>query len=159
VAHPHVAFLGRIPKTQRFSDLARHPDNERIEGMLIFRVEASLLYFNADSVRQVVLNRIRTEGPVRLVVCDLSNSPYVDLTGARMLAKLSEDLAEHNAALRLAEIHAETRDLLRAEDLEAKVGRIDRFTSVADAVDRFETEKPYSNEAALPKEDRRNIAK
>ena len=28
-----------------------------------------------------------------------------------------------------------------AEDLEAKVGRIDRFTSVADVVDRFETNK------------------
>jgi MFS superfamily sulfate permease-like transporter len=75
---------------------------------------------------------------VRLVVCDLSNSPYVDLTGARMLAKLSEDLAERAAALRLAEIRAETRDLLRAEELEAKVGRIDRFTSVADVVQRFE---------------------
>jgi hypothetical protein len=52
---------------------------------------------------------------------------------------LSEDLAERGAVLRLAEIHAEARDLLRAEDLEAKVGRIDRFTSVADAVERFGT--------------------
>jgi sulfate permease, SulP family len=141
VAYPNVAFLGRIPDTRRFSDLARHPDNERIEGVLIFRIEASLLYFNADNVRQTVLNRIRTEGPVSLVVGDLSNSPYVDLTGARMLAKLSEDLAERGVVLRLAETHAEARDLLRAEDLEAKVGRIDRFTSVADVVDRFETNK------------------
>jgi sulfate permease, SulP family len=141
VAYPNVAFLGRIPDTRRFSDLARHPDNERIEGVLIFRIEASLLYFNADNVRQTVLNRIQTEGPVSLVVGDLSNSPYVDLTGARMLAKLSEDLAERGVVLRLAETHAEARDLLRAEDLEAKVGRIDRFTSVADVVDRFETNK------------------
>ena len=139
VAYPHVAFLGRIPNTQRFSDLARHPDNERIEGVLIFRVEASLLYFNADNVRQSILQRMRTEGPVRLVVGDLSNSSYVDLTAARMLAKLSEEVAEQGAVLRLAEIHAETRDLLRAEHLEEKVGRIDRFTSVADVVQRFGT--------------------
>src|SRR5262249_25591328 len=26
-SHPHVAFLGRIPGTSSFSDLARHPDN------------------------------------------------------------------------------------------------------------------------------------
>ncbi len=32
-------------------------------------------------------------------------------------------------------IPAETRDLLRTEGLEAKVGRIDRFTSVADVVE------------------------
>jgi sulfate permease, SulP family len=140
-AHPNVAFLGRIPKTQRFSDLARHSDNERIPGVLIFRVEASLMYFNADNVRQMILNRIRTEESVRLVIGDLSNSPYVDLSGARMLAKLSDDLAEWGATLRLTEIHAEARDLLRAENLEAKVGRIDRFTSVNDVVERFDADK------------------
>jgi SulP family sulfate permease len=70
-----------------------------------------------------------------------SNHPYIDLSGGRMLAKLSDDLAERGAILRLAETHAEVRDLLRAEDLEAKVGRIDRFTSVADAVEQFEAEK------------------
>jgi len=143
VAHPNVAFLGRIPSTQRFSDLARHPDNEPIPGVLIFRVEASLLYFNADNVRQSILDRLRNERAVRLVVGDLSNAPYIDLSGARMLATLSEDLAERGAVLRLAETHAEARDLLRAEDLEAKVGRIDRFTAVADVVDRFESGKPW----------------
>jgi MFS superfamily sulfate permease-like transporter len=137
-ARPHVAFLGRIPNTRRFSDLARHTDNERIPGVLIFRVEASLMYFNADNVRQMILDRIRTDGPIRLVIGDLSDSPYVDLSSARMLAKLSDDLAERDAVLRLVEIHAEARDLLRAEDLEAKVGRIDRFTSVADVVEGFE---------------------
>jgi hypothetical protein len=38
----------------------------------------------------------------------------------------------------LGQTHGEVRDLLRAEDLETKVGRIDRFTSVADAVEHFE---------------------
>ena len=42
---PHVAFLGRIPGTNRFSDLERHPDNQTIPGVLIFRVEAALLYY------------------------------------------------------------------------------------------------------------------
>ena len=43
VAHPHVAFLGRIPGTRRYSDLERHPDNEVLAGIVIFRVESSLL--------------------------------------------------------------------------------------------------------------------
>ena len=43
--------------------------------------------------------------------------------------------------MRLAELRAETRDLLRAENLEAKVGPIDRFTAVADVVERFEANK------------------
>src|SRR5262249_45643894 len=50
VARPHVAFLGRIPGTDRFSDVTRHPENEALPGVLAFRVEASLVYFNADHV-------------------------------------------------------------------------------------------------------------
>ena len=140
-ADPHVAFLGRIPNTRRFSDLARHPDNEEIEGVLIFRVESSLLYFNVENVQHAILERLRTgNGTVRFVVCDLSSSPYVDVAGARMLASLSDELVKRNVALRLAEALAEPRDLLRAEGLEAKVGRIDRYTSVADVVENFQKE-------------------
>jgi len=51
MARPHVAVLGRIPGTRRYSDLERHPDNERVPGLLIVRVEAPLLYFNANYVR------------------------------------------------------------------------------------------------------------
>lgn len=47
-AHPRVAILGRIPGTRRFSDIQRHPDNEVFPGVLILRVEGSLLYFNAE---------------------------------------------------------------------------------------------------------------
>ena len=140
-AAPHVAFLGRIPGTRRFSDIARHPDNELIEGVLAFRVESSLLYFNAENVLRAVLGRLRTESrSIRLVVCDLSASPYVDLAGACMLASLTDELVNHHASLRLAEALAEPRDLLRAEGLEAKVGTIDRFTSIADVVEQFQQE-------------------
>jgi SulP family sulfate permease len=140
VAQPYVTFLGRIPNTRRFSDLARHPDNERLPGVLIFRVEASLLYFNADNVRQVILDRVLAEKP-RLVIGDLSSSPFVDLTGMRMLATLSDDLTERGAVLRLAEVRGESRDLLCAEGLERNFGPIDRSTSVADALERFDTDR------------------
>ena len=32
-SRPHVAFLGRIPGTNIYSDLARHPDNEELPGV------------------------------------------------------------------------------------------------------------------------------
>src|SRR5208337_2321764 len=60
---PHVAFLGRIPGTNRFSDLARHPDNEPVPGVLIFRVEAALLYFNVEHILREVLQRVSHSGP------------------------------------------------------------------------------------------------
>jgi high affinity sulfate transporter 1 len=138
-AYPHIAKLGRIPNTRRYSDLERNPDNERIPGVLVVRVEASLLYFNVDNVlREVLARASEQQPPTRLVICDLSTSPYVDLAGARMLARLSTDLAARGIALRLAEARASVRDLLRSEGLEATAGPISRRISVADVVEAFQ---------------------
>jgi MFS superfamily sulfate permease-like transporter len=136
-ARPHVAFLGRIPSTRRYTDLDRHPDNEMIPGVLIFRIEASLLYFNVDHVRNRVGAKLASSESIRLVVCDLSSSPYVDVGGAAMLAALHSDLAIRGIQLRIVEALANVRDLLRAEGLEEKVGYLGRHMTVDQAIVEF----------------------
>jgi len=135
-ARPHVAFLGRIPGTRRFSDLARHRDNEQISGVLAFRVESPIVYFNVDHVLRVVLDRVEAEAKsLRLIVCDLSTSPTVDLAGARMFLDLYTEIAKRGMILRLVEAHASVRDLLRIEGAEDRVGRIDRFATLNDVIE------------------------
>jgi len=137
-SQPHVALLGRIPGMDRFTDMERHPTNESIPGVLLFRVESSLLYFNVEHVWSEVRRRLADQAePVKLVVCDLSTTPYVDLAGARMLAKLQAQLAAEGGQLRLVEAHAAVRELLRAEGLQDRVGEIDRRTTVASLVEAF----------------------
>jgi MFS superfamily sulfate permease-like transporter len=138
-ARPHVAFLGRIPGFRGLSDMARNPDNMPVAGALIFRVDAALLYFNVEHVYDVVWKRIRSsDAPVRLVVCDLSTTPNMDLAGARMLAKLHVELQAAGIALRLAGAHAAVRDMLRAEGLEERAGYFGRRIAAVDVVDEFE---------------------
>jgi high affinity sulfate transporter 1 len=138
-AHPHVAFLGRIPGTRVFSDLERNPDNEGVPGALVVRVEASLLYFNVAHVRDAVWRKIGSLAePPTLVVLDLSSSPMVDLAGARMLGTMEAALKEVGATFRLVEARAQVRDILRAEELEERVGHIDRKVSVADVIEEFQ---------------------
>jgi sulfate permease, SulP family len=133
-----VAFLGRIPGTRRYSDLERNPDNEVVPGVLIFRVESGLFYFNVEHVRQVVWQQLRAATlPVQLAVCDLSTSPYVDVAGARMLAGLHADLAAEGIQFRLVEAHAAVRDILRAEGLEDHLGPISRRLSVDDIIEGY----------------------
>jgi SulP family sulfate permease len=131
---PHVAFLGRIPGTNRYTDIARHPDNERLPGLLIFRVEAALLYFNVEHVLRTVLKQVQMEqAGLRMVICDLSNAAYVDVAGARMLSRLYEELKPLHIGLRIVGAHASERDILRAERLDEVAGPIHRDISVADA--------------------------
>jgi high affinity sulfate transporter 1 len=137
-ANPHVALLGRVPGTRRYSDLERNPDNEPIPGALVFRVEASLLYFNVQSVRADLDAAIRAAGSgLRLVVGDLSSSPNVDVSGAAMLAELGRELAGQGVALRLVEARSGVRDLLRAEGLGEHVGEVSRRISLDDVIEDF----------------------
>jgi len=138
VARPHVAFLGRIPGTRRYSDLERHPDNEELPGVVIFRAESSVLYFHADHIRQVVWARIEATPRLVLVVCDLSDAPLVDVAGARMLAGLNRELAKREIRMRVVECHAKVRDLLRAEGLEEQIGYLGRHMSVDQAIAEFQ---------------------
>jgi high affinity sulfate transporter 1 len=138
-SRPHVAFLGRIAGTRRFSDRERHPDNELIPGVLVFRPESGLLYFNMDHVRDTIAERVRVEAtPPKLVVLDLSAAPYVDMHGAHMLAELAGELTAAGIRVQAVEARSSVRDRLRKEGVEAKLGGINRVTSVADAVEAFQ---------------------
>jgi sulfate permease, SulP family len=131
-SRPHVAFLGRIPGTSSYSDLARHPENETLAGVIAFRPEASLIYVNADAVLQSVRDRLAAAGMsgIHMVVCDLSASPYLDLAGARMLHELHGELADRGIALRIIGAHGWARDLLRADGMDAKAGGLDRAVTL-----------------------------
>lgn len=133
-SRPHVARLGRVPHTQRYSDLARHPDNERLPGVLIVRVESGLFYFNASHVRDQVRRYVADAGDsLRRVVWDLSSSPYVDIAGGRFIAGLSRELAARGISLRLVDARASVRDLLRKE-VGLSLGEVNRRVSLEDAV-------------------------
>jgi high affinity sulfate transporter 1 len=129
-SQPHVAFLGRVPGTNAYSDVERHPENEPLPGVIAFRPEASLLYINADAVRDAVIGRLADVTNVRLMVCDLSASPSIDLAGSRMLHELHAEAVARGIALRIVGARGRVRDLLRADGLGDKIGGLDRTATL-----------------------------
>ncbi|WP_425906538.1 SulP family inorganic anion transporter [Nitrobacter sp. TKz-YC02] len=119
-SRPNIAFLGRIPGSGRYSDSIRHEGVTPLVGVVAFRPEASLLYINAETILEAVLEKLRMVSDVRLVACDLSASPYIDLAGARMLLDLYDELASRRITFCIVGAHAQLRELLRAEGLAEK---------------------------------------
>lgn len=135
-SRPHVALLGRVAGTRRFSDRQRHPDNQLIPGILIFRPESNLMYFNIDHVCDSIQERVGSEAPPpRLVVLDLSAAPYVDMQSAHALADLADKLRAAGARFQVVEARSSVRDRLRSEGVDERLGGVNRLTTVADAVD------------------------
>jgi SulP family sulfate permease len=137
-SRPHVALLGRIPGTRRFSDCDRHADNERIPNVMIFRPESGLVYFNVDNVYDAILKRVRAEPtPPKLVVLDLSAAALVDMQSAHTLAGMASELIAERIEFHVVEARSSVRDRLRREGVDGKFGGINRFTTVADVIEHF----------------------
>jgi SulP family sulfate permease len=113
-SRPRTTELGRVPRTDYFADVLRHPENERFQDAFVFRVEASLLYFNVEHVRDrfFELLNARQKG-VQLAVFFLGSCPAVDLAGAELLEELHQALRERGIAFRVAEARGDVRETLR----------------------------------------------
>ncbi len=143
VSSPHVAFLGRIPGTNRYSDMKRHPDNELIPGLLLVRVEAPLVYFNVANVYLTIWTKVKASGDeLKTVIFDLSTSATVDSSGARLIKRLYFNLKNKGIQLKIVEAHSEVRDILRVEEIEHLLGHISRrdtlHEEVVTAIGEFE---------------------
>ncbi len=135
VSSPHVAFLGRIPGTNRYTDIKRHPDNELLPGVLLFRVESPLVYFNVASVYLKVWTKVKGMGSsLKVVIFDLSTSATIDSSGARLIKRFQENLMARGIELKVAEAHSEVRDILRFEDVEQLLGHVSRRDTLHDVV-------------------------
>jgi len=141
VSSPHVAILGKIPATERYSDISRHPDNLITPGILMFRVEAPIVYFNVNYIYSHIWPKIEKEmATLKIVIFDLSTSAYIDSSGARLIKKLFENLEPRGVIFKVAEAHSEARDILRFEDIEHLLGHVSRRDSLHDVVTNTLTE-------------------
>lgn len=140
---PREAMLGRIPGRSGFYKLHRSKDARPIPGMVLYMVQGSVLFFNADYVRSRIQS-IADQAPpgTKWLVLDASAIARIDSTGAVMFRELSGALAEEGMSLRFAELHADPRDILmRAGALEPQRASM-VFEDLEDACRAFETRAP-----------------
>ncbi|MCC7215814.1 MAG: STAS domain-containing protein [Burkholderiales bacterium] len=143
LALPECVLLGRIPGTDHFASLVRHPNAQTVPGVFVFRPNAALLYFNADTVRDQMLALLeRRETPLRRIVVDLSFTTDLDLSTIRMLADVARRAQAAGVAVLLADAHHRVRAVLARERLGTLLGDLTRAYSIAELVDGLEQEAP-----------------
>ena len=77
---------------------------------------------------------MRSGDSLKTVIWDFSTTPSVDIAGARLIKRLYTDLNAKSISLKIAEVHAGVRDILRLEEIEHLLGHISRKISVDDLV-------------------------
>jgi MFS superfamily sulfate permease-like transporter len=135
-SHPHDALLGRMPGGDVFANVATHPEAQTVPGLVIYRFDAALLFFNADYFK----TRVRTvvaEAATKpqFVVLDAETMALVDTTGAANLVELSEELAERDIIVVMAATKTPVRQILDRTGATKQIGSGRHYPSVAAAVE------------------------
>ncbi|WP_104082192.1 SulP family inorganic anion transporter [Cryobacterium sp. Y11] len=119
---PYRAELGRIPGVRGYHDRSRHPDADRVPGIVIVRFDAPLFFANGgifDDYVRSVLRRAERESevggrPIHTVILAAEPITDIDTTAIDELLELDEYLASRKVTLVLAEVKGPVKDRLRA---------------------------------------------
>jgi SulP family sulfate permease len=138
-SRPYVATLGRVPGSEQYGDVRRHPENRPPDGVPVLRVEGGVYFANADAIRGHIMRAASADG-VRAVVLDAGTIPFVDVTAARMLGELAGDLRRRGIEVLIVRDVGQVRDLLGREAPDPALQHV--YPSVQAAVDAAASQPP-----------------
>jgi MFS superfamily sulfate permease-like transporter len=135
-SRPHDAVLGRIPGTDDYRDRATHPGTESFPGLVIFRFDSALVFFNADHFKTRVRTLVReAPAPVRAFLFDAETIPYLDTTGAAVLDQVCGELEREGITPAVAAAKSPVRAMLDRTGFAVRVGPGRIFPTVHAAVE------------------------
>jgi len=133
---PHDAVLGRIPGTNDYHDTVLNPEAESFPGLVIYRFDSSLVFFNADYFKSRVRAMVReAPAPVRAFLLDAETMPYLDTTGAAVLDQVCADLEKEGIMMAIAAAKSPVRAMIDRTGLARRFGPDRMFPTVPSAVE------------------------
>jgi high affinity sulfate transporter 1 len=122
---PHGAVLGRVDTVGGWHDTKRHPDARQLPGIVVFRWEAPLFFANCSAFRTQVRKLVRSNQASWVVIhCEAVTD--IDVSAAKMLEQLDEELNAHDVHMAFVELRTRLQDLVQRYGLFETLDR-DRF--------------------------------
>lgn len=137
-ARPQVEVLGKVEGMPGFHSIARHPNATTEPGLLLFRFNAPLVFFNAPHFKHKALEAIHAAGPdLKWFVLDALPITGADFTGYSELQDLAETLRSRGAELILAGRETEVRELRERKGLQERRAFSREFPTLRQAVKAY----------------------
>ena len=102
----HLSQLGKTSADDSiYSDVARHPENVLVPGVVILRLNSPIYYANTLTVRDKIVDMIKaSDQPVTAAILDATVQYALDITSSNMLKSLVKRLGKQGIAVYFAEV-------------------------------------------------------
>ena len=121
---PAIPQLARQSGTQVFRELAQHPDDEQIPGVVVLRMDGGLYFATADALEDRVRDIIASATPpVDGIVLDFGGIDFIDSQGSAKLGEIARIAEQSKVRLRLARVKPVVISVLERDGVVERIGR------------------------------------
>jgi high affinity sulfate transporter 1 len=137
-SNPRDEVLGKVEGIDSYQDISEFTNAQTVPGLLIYRFESGLLFFNADNMRNRIRSLVASSNtPVNTVMIDASTFLTTDLTGVETLGDLCTELKKQNISLCIARGKTEFMTVLEKSGIDELIGKNNFFSSVREGVEYY----------------------
>lgn len=139
VSRPRIEILGKIEGFPGFHALERHPEAVTVPGLMLFRFNAPIVFFNATLFRRAVIAAADTAGPsLKWIALDMLPITLVDATGLYTVQEIADTLRERGVILAAAGRQTEWRLWAESRQHVPRDRKIQIYPSLSEVVRVFQ---------------------
>lgn len=93
IYQPTDAVLGWVPGIEGQVDVRQHQDARTVPGLLVYRFDDAILFFNADYFKMRLLEAVQAQERTQVVLFDAEAVTSIDVSGIAALREVRDTLA------------------------------------------------------------------
>lgn len=138
---PYRTELANLEGVPGYHDIERHPEGQRIDGLVIARFDAPLFFANGEVFTEHIRGLVAdAPGAVKWVIIAAEPITDVDTTALDELIQLDDDLAQEGISLVFAEMKGPVKDKLTRFGATARFTADHFYPTLHSAVRRYQEE-------------------
>lgn len=141
-SHPRVFIQGELKGSTIYQNIQDNPDTYQIPGLVIFRIESAMVFFNSDYIKSHLTEMIdKQKEKVECVILNADSVNLIDVTAADTLEHLTYELHSRGIFLKVARANTQFMRMISSISRYENAPDIKNFNSVYDAVQEYIKEK------------------
>lgn len=122
IYQPTDAVLGWAPGIEGQVDIRRHKDARTVPGLVVYRFDDAILFFNADYFKMRLLDAVQQEATPRAVLFDAEAVSSIDVSGIAALREVRETLMAQGILMGIARARGSFLRMLVRSGLAREIG-------------------------------------
>lgn len=137
-SHPRISVQGELKGSSIYQNLQDNPEAIQIPGVVIFKIESAMLFFNSDYLKNNLLNLIEQQNEkVKCVIINAVSINLIDVTAIDTFEHLIKELKQKGITMKLARANSQFEEMTSKTTSFENLPDIKNYNSVYDAVQEY----------------------